>query len=380
MASHRFEDDDCAMTNLDDLRHAAQAALLAAGTPLQFGTADWTALPDDLAAAAADADHPAWIDGGLTARVRRVARGDGPAVALKVARAECLVRNRDGQRSFLNELQRRRELHDLAERGQGIAGITPTLHASLHEGVLVSPWIEGGEPVTAWSERSIAQLFDTGVALLLAGLFEWDFSPGNLLDDGRRLWLFDFGYMYPFDPLRHFNTAGDGSSAPQFHLAERFETRCFFGHLLALQAQRGDAAALAVFRLEKEIALACYQRLRATLAQRGASTAVLAHYDAVISQWRDALRGDLAALYLREGWRSHDADLDDDLRGRTCTPMTLRRASWLIDQARDHYDALRAAGALDHQPGGAPTREALLARLAHDHGRAVRWQVAARPG
>lgn len=379
MAAHRFEDDDPAMTTLDDLRHAAQSALLAAGTPLQFGTAGWTALPGDLAAAAADADHPDWIDGGLTARVRRVVRGDGSAVALKVARSECLVRNRDGQRSFLNELLRRRELHELAERGRGIAGVTPTLHASLHEGVLVSPWIEGGERVAAWSERSIAQLFDTGAALLLAGLFEWDFSPGNLLDDGRQLWLFDFGYMYPFDPLRHLNTAGDGTSAPQFHLAERFETRCFFGHLLEQESQRGDAVALAAFRLEKEVALACYLRLRTALAQRGAGAAVLAQYDSVTSQWRDALRGDLAALYLREGWRSHDADLDDDLRGRTCTPMTLRRAQWLIDQAHRNYDTLRAGGALE-RPGGAPTREALLARLEHDHERAARWQVAAHPG
>ncbi len=34
---------------------------------------------------------------------------------------------------------------------------------------------------------------------------EWDLCSGNLLVDRQeQLWLFDFGYMYPFDPLREF--------------------------------------------------------------------------------------------------------------------------------------------------------------------------------
>jgi predicted unusual protein kinase regulating ubiquinone biosynthesis (AarF/ABC1/UbiB family) len=38
---------------------------------------------------------------------------------------------------------------------------------------------------------------------------EWDLCNGNLLvDREEHLWLFDFGYMYPFDPLREFNSNG----------------------------------------------------------------------------------------------------------------------------------------------------------------------------
>ncbi len=55
---------------------------------------------------------------------------------------------------------------------------------------------------------------------------EWDLCSGNLLVDRQeQLWLFDFGYMYPFDPLREFNS--NGLADPLFHFVERFETRFF---------------------------------------------------------------------------------------------------------------------------------------------------------
>lgn len=360
------------MTSLDAARHAAQTALLEFGAGLVFGTAGWTTLPDDLCGAVQDEGHPDWLDGGLTARVRRVDRGD-EAVALKKARDVCRVRNRDGELSFLNELLRRAELQALAQQGQGIPGVVPTTFASLTQGVIVSPWIDGG-PVHAWDERPLLQLFDTGVALILAGFFEWDFCPGNVLDDGQRLWLFDFGYMYRFDPLRQLNTAGNGLDCPQFHLAERFESRNFFGHLLLEEQAQGTDAAHRRFRLEKEIALEAYQRLHRDLAARGASTTVLDFWGGIASGWRQALRGDLSTLYLVEGWRSHEADLDDDLHGRSCTPMTLHRARWLQAQLEDHFDALRAGGAF-HAGGSECTQEALHARLRSQHELAVAYQL-----
>ncbi len=59
---------------------------------------------------------------------------------------------------------------------------------------------------------------------------EWDLCPGNLLMDNGHLWLFDFGYMYPFQPLQSYNS--NGLQDPLFHACERFETRFFFGRLL----------------------------------------------------------------------------------------------------------------------------------------------------
>ena len=38
---------------------------------------------------------------------------------------------------------------------------------------------------------------------------------------------------------------------------------------------------------------------------------------------------ELDGLYLREAWRSHLSDLEDDLGGQTCTPLTLQRIAWL---------------------------------------------------
>jgi hypothetical protein len=73
---------------------------------------------------------------------------------------------------------------------------------------------------------------------------------------------------------------------------------------------------------------------------------MLARLDAITMRWREALRGDAAALYLAENWRSHVLDLDDDLRGRSCTPMTLRRADWLLAALQEHFDALVALQAL----------------------------------
>ena len=188
------------------------------------------------------------------------------------------------------------------------------------------------------------------------GCSSGDLCRGNLLDDGAQVRLFDFGYMYRFDPLRQFSSAGQGTDVPLFHPAERFESRCFCAHLLEQEQGSGTDAALALFRLEKAIAVDTYRGMRSRVAQRGASADVLAWLDAITSRWEQALRGDLASLYLAESWRSHVLDLDDDLRGQTCTPMTLRRADWLLAALDAHEPALRAQNAFfwgdEHRDAG----------------------------
>lgn len=285
------------------------------------------------------------FDSGLTAVVYQLKDRQGQSFALKLARTPCLVQNVDGQTSFLNEVLCRRHLAQQRREHPGtLAAVTSTMCASLRHGVILSEWIDGA-PVQDWTRRQLEQVFAAGSELLLAGLFEWDYSPGNILDDGRRIRLFDFGYAYPFDPLRHFNSAGNGSDTPMFHLAERFETRAYFGHLLRVEKSRGPDAALAAYRLEKEVAAEAYVRLAAELRARGASDAVLAWTEGWIAEWLGAMNTDLLPLYLKEGWRSHMLDLDDDLRGKTCTPMTIERCQWLLDALRGYYPALRAAQA-----------------------------------
>ena len=145
------------------------------------------------------------------------------------------MQNPDGQASFLNELQRRRDLARLMrtpEQAERLAGIVPTQYASLQQGIVLSPWVEGRR-IERWDERQLVELFDLLIALVLAGLFEWDLAPGNTLDDGR-IRLFDFGYLYP--STRCVSTTATASPR-RFHPAERFETRQLFACLLRLEQQ-----------------------------------------------------------------------------------------------------------------------------------------------
>jgi hypothetical protein len=333
---------------LEAQRHAAQFAFVASGADLVVGSTDrlpWTA--EKLAALqAGDAPVRQRLDGGLTALVYRLDDGHREWT-LKRARAQALVHNNDGQTSFLNEVQRRADLQALKRQPGGEerwAAIVDTEYAAYRQGIIVSPWIDG-QPVQHWDERRLAQLFDVACALWTEGLFEWDLCSGNILDDGRRLRLFDFGYMYRFDPLRHFNSAGSGTDQPMFHPAERFETRNHAAYLLTLAQHHGEDAALQAFRLEKAVALAAYRRMRSTIAARGAAAVVLDWLDALIHRWAAALQGSAEALYRSELWRSHVLDLHDDLSGGSCTPMTLRRVDWLLDSLTHHHDALRAGEA-----------------------------------
>lgn len=312
-------------------RQQSQLAFAASGAELEVGSLADCPLPLEqlLATTAASPWVTRHFAGGLTAEVYRIEAGGRPWT-LKRARPRCKVVNVDGQTSFLNEVQRRADIQRLKARPGGaerFAALVGTRYASYRQGLLLSPWIDGAA-VGTWDERRLLQLFDALRELLLAGLFEWDLCPGNLLDDGR-IRLFDFGYMYRFDPLRQFNS--NGCATPQCHAAERFETRSYYAYLLDLEQRRGSAVTLSALELEKRIALDCYQRLRQILAKRGASRDVLAWLDGIIGTWQRALRHDLASLYLREAWRSHWSDLDDDLRGQTCTPLTLQRLDWLTD-------------------------------------------------
>ena len=369
------DDTESKTQTREQARRAAQLAFLASGEEIEVGDAADCPLPVD-ALANVRGDEP-WVKaalaGGLTARVYRV-HAEAREWTLKRARERMLVQNADGQTSFLNEVQRRRDfalLHADQPVRKRFCGIVQTRYASLRRGIILSPWIEGA-PVAEWDRARLVALFDQLVELLLAGLFEWDLCPGNIVGEGAHLTLFDFGYMYRFDPLTEFNS--NGRDTPLFHGAERFETRNYFAFLLGIERSRGLDAALGAFREEKAIALAAYRRLARELAVRGAAREVTDWLRASILRWEDGLAGDLSALYLAEGWRSHLLDLEDDLHGKTATPVTLQRADWLLSAVDAHFPQLESQGALFGDYVGL-SRQAIIDRIAAKRAQAADYQV-----
>lgn len=363
------------MQSLEQIRQKRHLQMLESDFELTLGSEDglpWR-ITDLAAIKGGEAFVVQTIDSGLTATIHHL-RAEGRDFALKLARKECLVRNVDGQTSFLNELVCRQRIEDLRAETNAFSAVTKTYAASHRHGVLLTEWVDG-ESIRVWDRRKLQQLFAAGCELLLAGLFEWDLCSGNVLDDGERIRLFDFGYMYAFDPLRQFNSAGNGDSEPMFHLAERFETRNYFATLLTLEKEQGFDAALAAFRMEKEVAIEAYRSLRRELQQRGGTAPIGDWLQGIITRWSSALSNDLHSLYLQEGWRSHVLDLDDDLRGKTCTPMTLQRGEWLLHALQHHHDDLRALDAFFWQDRER-SREQLLATY-HEHlTMAQRYQIA----
>lgn len=333
--------------SLEQQRQRAQLAFVASGQELEVGEATALPLPiETLAAITAESPYvEEAYDSGLTAHVYRL-RVDGQAWTLKRKRRRSLVQNVDGETSFLNELQRRKELAELSPLAAPLREhLVGTRYGSLRAGILLSPWLPGDHP-HRFDRRVFEQVFATLVELELAGFFEWDPSPGNLLDDGQRVTLFDFGYMYRFDPLTHYNS--NGRDTPLFHGIERFETRSFFGFLLHNPLALDQAELLALFREEKELALAHYEHKLARLERAGAAAEVLGWQRAIVERWQAALasqRG-LDELYLLESFRSHVLDLRDDLHGKSCTPQTLKKAAIAVQLLRDHHALLAERGGL----------------------------------
>ncbi|WP_165313193.1 AarF/UbiB family protein [Vibrio ziniensis] len=280
------------------------------------------------------------IRSGLTAEIYHL-RIDGKEYNLKKRRQVAKVANLDGQYSFLNEVQRRNDLQKLKQKpetAQRLAHIVPTIYANYRLGIILSPWIEG-EHISEITSDLMEQLFNTLLACEEYGLMEWDLCSGNLLvDEEQQLWLFDFGYMYSFDPKSEFNS--NGITDPLFHMVERFETRFFFGWLL--KREQPLVEQLALYRTLKQRAVVCYQQKVEWLKAHQAKVMVINHYQSIISAWQTALVNDEALwhLFLLELFRSHVLDIDDDIDGQSCTSLTLKRISIVLDILENNFDYL----------------------------------------
>ena len=331
--------------------------------------------PEALAALKPGSPHVVKVIGsGLTAEVYHLRFGD-KEYTLKKKRGVAKVDNIDGRYSFLNEVQRRCDFEKLKAQPDlqaRFAHIVDTIYADYRLGIILSPWIEG-EHIQDLTPGLIEQLFSTLQACEEHGLMEWDLCAGNLLQDqDGKLWLFDFGYMYPFDPLKEWNS--NGLSDPLFHAAERFETRFFFGWLL--QQNLSFSQQLALYRTLKECCAQSYQRKCEWLRQKGALPEVVTHFESLAELWLDALKDpkSLSELFKLEAFRSHVLDIEDDLHGKSCTPLTLNRINYVVATLTHHFDYISAHGGLFYGNEG-KSQQALLADYQEKYQQALGYQL-----
>lgn len=289
---------------------------------------------------------------GLTAEVFRL-RFAGKDYTLKKKRPVAKVQNLDGQFSFLNEVQRRADLQrhkDNPATSDAFECIVPTVYADYRLGIILSDWIEA-EPISKITHSLLEQLFSTLTACERIGLFEWDLCAGNLLVDANgKLWLFDFGYMYRFDPLNELNS--NGMSDPLFELCERFETRFLSGWFL--EQGYSISQSLSVYRKVKRQALKALTLHFEWLQNQNASKPVLMAKRQQITDYQIALANErkLKQLFEVEMFRSHVLDIEDDLAGRSCTPTTIKRVEAVLAMIKDAYPMLNEKGALFYHNHG----------------------------
>ncbi|OLQ81363.1 hypothetical protein BIT28_27580 [Photobacterium proteolyticum] len=329
---------------MEQQRQQAQLDFVSSGQNITVGTLDDLPVSlEQLKATTPQSDYVVdTFNSGLTAVVYHLRIG-GTDWTLKQKREVSLVKNIDGQTSFLNEVQRRRDITQLKQRDpDSFKHIVDTQFASYQDGIILSPWIKG-ELLHTLSADVFSQIFSAIVSLELNGLFEWDFCPGNiLLGPQGEVKLFDFGYMYQFNPLQHFNS--NGRATPLFHGIERFETRFLFDYFLKNPTNLSAKAQFELYRVEKQCALSAYQHKLQQLSALEPAQAVIEHLEGLTRRWQRALDNDdaLHELYLIESYRSSLLDLLDDLHGQSCSVYTLKKADWVLELVECHFEKLKA--------------------------------------
>lgn len=278
---------------------------------------------------------------GLTAEVFKIEIQD-KFYNLKKKRKEILVKNIDGQTSFLNEVQRRRDFEKLRIDNKVLdKGIIKTLYANLNEGFILSEWIEG-DFIKEYNRDIFKNLFNLLVNIELNGIMEWDVCSGNILMNKKgEIKLFDFGYTYLFNPLKEFNS--EGKSEPLFHSVERFETRTFMQYLLEKELKTNKKDTLNLFKIEKEEAINAYNYKIKWLKEHKADSDIIDYYENLVLKWQKGIanKESLNNLYDLERFRSYILDIHDDISGKSCTPKTIQKAEIILDIIESKHTFLK---------------------------------------
>jgi len=283
---------------------------------------------------------------GLTAIVYKL-KIDGKHYNLKKKRNEILVKNIDGQTSFLNEVQRRKNFETFKlQEPEKFENIVNTIYASLIHGFILSEWVEG-EFITDFNQHNLTDIFKTHIEIEKKGLFECDLSLGNLiLDVNNKVRFFDFGYMYPYNPLIHFNS--DGKELPIFHLCERLESRALMQYLMDLEIENNMPKMIDTYKLTKQTAITFYNNKLDWLINNRADTEVVNWYKGFIKLWEYSLKNtdNLLNVYQLESFRSYVLDVHDDVSGKSCTERTLKKTNKILDKIHNNFDFLKANNGL----------------------------------
>lgn len=290
-------------------------------------------------------DHASrWVvesfESGLTAIVYHL-NINGKSYNLKKKRPESLVKNVDGQTSFLNEIQRRQTFEKLRLNNRVIdQGIVKTIYGNYRAGLIVSEWIEGGF-IEDVNEMLLDQLFRLTLEMEKQGIMEWDLCKGNiLLSKGGLVKLFDFGYAYTYDPKKAFNS--EGLEVPLFNSVERFETRFFMPYLLDLENYEAEKI-MVLYKMVKKSAIKIYKEKIAWLKAIEADDYIIKVGMDQLRKWEGAIKNqkDLNNLYKVESMRSYVLDIHDDLMGKSCTPSTVRKVDKVLDMLETDYDFIK---------------------------------------
>ena len=221
-------------------------------------------------------------------------------------------------------------------------GIVDTVYASFKRGIILSNWIEGDE-IIKYDKDIFDEIFKNLTYMEYAGIFEYDMINGNLLlTNDKKVIMYDFGYTYTFDPLTEYNP--DGLEVDIFHIAERFETRCFMQHLMDIENQLSIDNALTLFGIEKEVAIKWYKIKLDWLKKNQAKDYLITHVENYIKLWENGLknREDLIRLYRLESFRSYLLDVHDDISGKSCNPDTLQKIEKVILFTTENYDFIKS--------------------------------------
>lgn len=279
------------------------------------------------------------ISSGLTAIIYKISI-DNRFYNLKKKRENILVKNIDGQTSFLNEIQRRKNFYSYkSTEPENFSNIVDTIYASLNKGFILSEWIEG-EIIKDFNQKIISDIFQTHLEIEKKGLFECDLSSGNLLiDKQNKVRFFDFGYMYPYNPLIHFNS--DGRLLPIFHLCERLESRSLMQYLMDIENQ--PELMVETFENTKKLALETYTNKLYWLEKNNADNEVIEWQKSFLNLWEYGLKSqdNLLKVYELEAFRSYILDVHDDISGKSCTRVTLKKIDKIIEKIQNKYTFLR---------------------------------------
>ncbi len=315
-----------------------------------------------------------YINGGLTSEVFKL-EIDGKFYTLKKKRKEALVRNIDGQTSFLNEVQRRQDFA-IAKRDNpdGLESVIDTIYAGFKDEIIFSPWVEGDE-VSGYNQELLDNLFFTLFNMEKSDVFECDLCSGNILvRPSNKVKFFDFGYAYKFNPLTEFNS--DGKDRPEFHMAERFETRTFMQHLCDIEEGVGKDKSLELYTLEKEIVLKYYAMKKEWLQENNADIEVVEHIAYFINLWQDSLKtmAGIKKLYSLDQFRSFLLDLEDDVRGKSCNSDTIIKGKKVVQALVNDYDFLKENNIFIPEDNGLSQQE-LVDKYNHCLGLAEKYQL-----